>query len=104
MAFDQQPAGGVPRRRVILNGAGLAAAGLVVGAAAGVAADSLVGGSGDSGGSGASGPAAAPSDPVMVHLRDADSGQLDLFVGTRHIQFTDRGFASRLVEVAETAD
>lgn len=102
MAHEEQPAGGVSRRRVILNGAGLAAAGLVVGAAVPLAASGISGGSAEPAATG-TGPAAAPSDPVMVHLRDAGSGQFDVFVGTRHVQFTDRAFAARLTEVA-TAD
>lgn len=40
------------------------------------------------------------SEPVVVHVRDASSGKIDLFVGTRHISVQDRALASRIVSSA----
>jgi hypothetical protein len=98
MLHDQQPdtaarePGIVSRRRLILTGAGLAAAGVAVGAAAAIP---LSAGSDPA----AELPAQAgggPAEPVMVHLRDAATGQFDVFVGTRRLQLDDRAFAARL--------
>jgi hypothetical protein len=82
---------GSSRRKVIVSGAGLAAAGLVVGAGVPLATSQLAGGHAEPGK-----PVAAPAEPVMIHLRDVSSGHFDVFVGTRRIQFTDRAFAARL--------
>ncbi|SCG66867.1 hypothetical protein [Micromonospora coxensis] len=43
-------------------------------------------------------PSAAGSkdDPIVVHLRDAASGTMDIFVGTSRIEVRDRGLADRL--------
>jgi hypothetical protein len=82
---------GLSRRKVIMTGAGLAAAGVVVGAGVPLAASNLADGRGAPGK-----PVPAPAEPVMVHLRDSASGHFDVFVGTRRIQFTDRAFAARL--------
>ena len=87
-------AGGVSRRRALLTGAGLAAAGVAVGAAV----PSVVSGIAES-----DGLAVNPADPVMVHLRDAGSGELDVFVGDRRIQVIDRAFAARLAKIVNAA-
>jgi hypothetical protein len=39
-------------------------------------------------------------DPIVVHLRDAASGTMDVFVGTSRIQVRDRGLADRLRRAA----
>jgi hypothetical protein len=82
---------GPSRRKVIVSGAGLAAAGLVVGAGVPLATSQLASGRSEPGR-----PVAAPAEPVMIHLRDAAAGHFDVFVGTGRIQFTDRAFAARL--------
>ena len=46
------------------------------------------------------GTGAAPADPVVAHVHDAHTGQVDLFVGTRHIRVTDRELATRLINAA----
>lgn len=91
---EQSGTTGMSRRRALLTGAGLAAAGVVVGAAA----PSVVPGFAES-----DGPAENPADPVMVHLRDAGSGELDVFVGDRRIQVTDRAFTARLAKIVNAA-
>lgn len=47
-------------------------------------------------------PSAAGSkdDPIVVHLRDAASGTMDVFVGTSRIEVRDRGLAERLQRAA----
>lgn len=39
-------------------------------------------------------------EPIVVHVRDAASGALDVFVGTARIQVRDRALADRLVRAA----
>ena len=102
MTYEQQqpePAG-PSRRKVILTGAGLAAAGVVVGAGVPLATSQFASGEAESG----EPVAAAPHEPVMVHLRDASAGHFDVFIGTRRIQYTDRAFASRLSSAVHKAE
>lgn len=89
---EQQQPGGMSRRN-ILKGAGIAAAGAVVGAAVPLTVASF-------GDASADGAAAAPDLPVVVHLRDAKAGSFDVFVGTRRVEMTDRAFAARLADAA----
>jgi hypothetical protein len=89
-----------PSRRSLLRGAGAAGAvGLVaaagVGAASGVAA-AATRPAADSRAVGAERPADAVGAPLVVYLRDAASGELDLFSGTSHTVIRDRALAARL--------
>jgi hypothetical protein len=102
MLHEQQPdaarePGTVSRRRLIFTGAGLAAAGVVVGAAATIPLTA-----GDNTAQMPDGPGANPTEPVMVHLRDAATGRFDVFIGTRRIQLDDRAFAARLASAVTT--
>jgi len=114
-----------PSRRSVLRGAaGAGAAGLAAAAVAGVAAPALAATpparpvpSSRAGSAGsdesrtraaglAAGPAAEPAagtaaheaaaEPVVVHVRDARSGEMDVFAGTRHVRLTDQDLAARL--------
>jgi hypothetical protein len=38
--------------------------------------------------------------PVVAHIRDAKTGQIDLFVGTEHFSVQDRGLANRILNSA----
>jgi hypothetical protein len=38
--------------------------------------------------------------PVVAHIRDAKTGQIDLFVGTQHFSLQDRGLANRILSSA----
>jgi hypothetical protein len=42
----------------------------------------------------------ASEETIVVHLRDARTGRLDLYVGDRHVEVNDRDLASRLVKAA----
>jgi hypothetical protein len=82
----------VSRRKLIVTGASLAAAGVAVGAAASIPFSSH-----DTAGTAApESPSENPKLPVMVHLRDAVSGDFDVFVGTTRFKLNDRAFAARL--------
>ena len=96
MASTQQP-GGVSRRKAMLTGAGLVVAGTVVGATGGVVGTQLLA---DDRPGGAS---ANPKLPVMVYLRDANSGRFDVFVGDSKLTVVDTRFAAQLVAAAEAA-
>jgi hypothetical protein len=96
MASTQQP-GGVSRRKAMLTGAGLVVAGTVVGATGGVVGTQLLA---DDAPGGAS---ANPKLPVMVYLRDATTGDLDVFVGPNRVPVVDPSFAAKLVRVAAEA-
>ncbi|MFI6259125.1 hypothetical protein ACIBCL_23905 [Micromonospora zamorensis] len=39
-------------------------------------------------------------EPIVVHLRDADSGTMDIFVGEARVEVRDRGLADRLRRAA----
>jgi hypothetical protein len=85
-------------RRLVLRGA--AGAG-----AAGIAAAALMGGAlpAAAGTKAAAGPAragtagAGESEPVVVHVRDAATGEMDVFRGTTHTRVHDKELAARLV-------
>jgi len=42
----------------------------------------------------------ATSEPIVAHIRDAGNGQIDLFVGTRHISVQDRNLTNRILNAA----
>jgi hypothetical protein len=96
MLHEQQPSepGTVSRRKLIVTGATLAAAGVAVGAAAAIPFATN-----DDDTTGAA--SANPDKPVMVHLRSATEGTFDVFVGTDRVQLTDRAFAARLVQAVK---
>jgi len=87
-----------PSRRSVLSGAaGLAGAGLAATAFAGtfaapVAAATAGAPRAHPGRAGAPGPA----DPVIVHIRDLRSGEMDVFAGESTARLRDPGLAARL--------
>lgn len=48
----------------------------------------------------APGAAGRADEPIVVHLRDAASGTMDVFVGESRIEVRDRGLADRLRRAA----
>jgi hypothetical protein len=104
MAHEEQAApgaeSGISRRKLIAAGGTLAVAGVAVGAAGMSVVSSpehpAASASADPGGPGS-------GEPVMVHLKDANSGQFDVFVGERHSSFTDRAMAAQVIQAASTA-
>lgn len=84
------------RRNVLRGAAGAGAVGLAAAAGAGAVAAAAHPATAKPG---AAGPAALPShhDPVVVYLRDASSGELDVFTGTSQVRFRDRALAARLL-------
>ena len=45
-------------------------------------------------------PVAENTEPVVAHVKDARTGEIDLFVGTRHIRVVDQQLAARLSNAA----
>jgi hypothetical protein len=49
---------------------------------------------------GAGTAAARESEPVVVHVRDAATGEMDVFRGTTHTRVHDKELAARLVRAS----
>jgi hypothetical protein len=92
---ESAPQSGITRRKLIATGATVAVAGVAAGTVGTLGAsavhDHMV----------AAGP--APEEQVMVHLQDAKSGRLVLFVGERKMSFTDHAVAAAIVKNAANA-
>jgi hypothetical protein len=98
---------GFSRRRFI---AGAATAGTVTAVGAMLPAAGLGRNAGPAAGSaqstvasaeaGMGGDAPNTSGEIVAHVRDARTGQIDLYVGTRQISYTDRELAARLARAA----
>jgi hypothetical protein len=89
-----------PSRRSMLRGAGAVgavgfAAAVGVGAASGVAAAATRPAADNRAAAGAEDSAAAGA-PLVVYLRDAASGELDVFSGTSHTVIRDPALVARL--------
>jgi hypothetical protein len=89
-------------RRSMLRGAG--AVGLAAVAVAGPAAPALASAARPAApagrGSKPGGTDDETSGPVVVHLRDARSGEMDIFAGTSHTRLRDPDLAARLARAA----
>jgi len=48
----------------------------------------------------ASGGAAAATDPVVLHVRDASTGEIDVFRGTTQTRLHDRDLAGRILRAS----
>ena len=99
------------RRGVVKGAAGAAAVGAVTLASPRTAqaeTASATARRGRTGRAGAAASAAVPNQNVhpmagetmTVHVRDARTGQLDIYVGERHVQVRDRDLAARLIAAA----
>jgi anaerobic selenocysteine-containing dehydrogenase len=40
---------------------------------------------------------ATTGEPIVAHIRDAGNGQIDLFVGTRHVSVHDRNLTNQIL-------
>jgi hypothetical protein len=88
----------VSRRQVLKAGAGAAAAAGVLGASALASVAPQVASSASA--SAGSPLAASAEQAVMVRLRSAAAGVLDLFVGTERIELHDAELAARIAAAA----
>jgi hypothetical protein len=94
---------GPPRRRVLLGAAGAGAVGLAAAAVAS-AGPALAGTSRKAAppahDAGDAGHGSKISEPVVVHVRDVRSGEMDVFAGTTHTRLRDPDLAARLARAA----
>jgi len=96
----------VSRRGLVRGAAGAAVLGGAVLAAGRTPAQAHT--ASETGRAGAAGAAAIPKpadrraadETVVVHVRDARTGDLDIYVGDRHLRLRDRDLTSRLVAAA----
>jgi hypothetical protein len=98
----EQPAGrprpDLSRRSVMRGAVGLAGAGLAAGAITGaIAAPAAAAAARPTRPAGGD---ASLAGPVIVHVRDVRSGEMDVFAGTSHTRLTDPGLAARIVRGA----
>jgi hypothetical protein len=88
---------GPSRRSVLYGAAGLAGAGLAataIGTLAPAAAASAA--AAPRAHTGRAAGAASPAEPVIVHVRDLRSGEMDVFAGESKTQLRDPDLAARL--------
>ena len=99
------------RRSVLRGAAGVGVAGIAATALAGTAGPAFAAaarsaapaaGGANSAAGGANGEAsqADGADQIVVHVRDAASGEIDLFRGSRAVRLRDRQLAARLVRAS----
>jgi hypothetical protein len=95
-----EPPQRMSRRSVLRGAAGAGAAGIAATAFVGMAGPALAGAR----------PAPRHAEPeltheesseqIVVHVRDARSGEIDIFRGTSHARLNDRELAARLVRAS----
>jgi hypothetical protein len=95
---QSSPAGGISRRAVFRGAATAGAAGLAAtalgGALSPAAAASTRGASAT--GVTAGGDEKAPAGPIVVHVRNAKSGDIEVFSGTSQTRLRDKDLAARI--------
>jgi hypothetical protein len=100
----------LPRRSMLLAAAGAGAAGAAAAALGSTALPALAAGSGPNAGDGAAAghpqvndlSPADLAEPLVVHVRDAARGELEVFRGATATRLRDRDLAARLVRASTT--
>jgi hypothetical protein len=95
-----------PSRRSVLHGAaGLAGAGLAATVMAGTLAAPASASAAPRAHPGraarvssSAATASGPDEPVIVHVRDVRSGEMDVFAGTEQVRLHDPGLAAKLMQ------
>ena len=89
---------GPSRRSVLYGAAGLAGAGLAATAIGTIAAPAAAASAASAtrAHTGQAAGASGPAEPVIVHVRDLRSGEMDVFAGESKTQLRDPGLAARL--------
>ena len=95
---QSSPAMGVSRRSVIRGAATAGAAGLAATALGGALSPAALASTraASTSGAPADGDAKAPSGPIVVHVRDAESGDIEVFSGTSQTRLRDTDLAARI--------
>lgn len=97
-AGQPEPDTGVSRRGLLRGAAGLGAATVAAGLLVDALAQPAV--AAQPAQHDATPSAPAVDEPMVAHVRDASTGEVDLFIGTRHIRFVDPNFTARLANAA----
>jgi hypothetical protein len=94
---EPSPAGGVSRRSVIRGAATAGAAGLAVTAFGGALSPAAAASTRASGRTAApAGEVNAPAGSIVVHVRNAKSGDIEVFSGTSQTRLRDADLAARI--------
>jgi hypothetical protein len=92
------------RRSVLRSAAGASVAGIAVTALAGTAGPAFAAATRPAApaarGEATEATDSGPAEQVVVHLRDARSGEIDVFRGTSHTRVRDPELAARLVRAS----
>jgi len=101
---DDQETPRLSRRSVLRSAAGAGVAGIAVTALGGAAGPAFAAATKTARpaphGAAAEPASADPAEQVVVHVRDARSGEIDLFRGTGHIRVRDPDLAARLIRAS----
>jgi hypothetical protein len=91
------------RRQVLKGAAGIGAAGLAATALTGVAGPALAAKPGHEAGHEAGPEAGHEGGPhqVVVHVRDASAGHLEVYSGTSQVHLRDKDLAERIVRASQ---
>jgi nitrous oxide reductase len=101
-ASDPEPSGSPGRRlsrRSLLQGAATAGAAGLAATAIGAAASPALAATSRASAAGqqhSHDPAGTPAGPIMVHVRDAKSGDIEVFSGTSQTRLRDQDLAARI--------
>ena len=90
---QSSPAMGVSRRSVIRGAATAGAAGLAATALGGALSPAAAA---STRASASGGDVKAPSGPIVVHVRNAKSGDIEVFSGTSQTRLRDKDLAARI--------
>ena len=91
---------GGPSRRTLLRGAaGIAGAGLAASTVAGAVAGPALATTASA--AAATGGGETGHGPVVVHVRDAASGEMEIFSGTSQVKIRDPHIAAKLVKAVK---
>jgi hypothetical protein len=105
-ADDREPLPRLSRRSVLRGAAGAGVAGIAATALAGTAGPAFAAAAAAAKPSAHGAPAATTdagadtAEQVVVHVRDARAGEIDVFRGTSHTRVQDRELAARLVRAS----
>jgi hypothetical protein len=88
------------RRSVLYGAAGLAGAGLAATAIGTLAVPAAAAAATPRAHPGSAAKAPSPAEPVIVHVRDLRSGEMDVFAGEAKTRLRDRSLAARLARAA----
>jgi hypothetical protein len=93
--------GGPSRRSMLRGAAGAGAAGLAATMLGGAAFPAAASASTAARGRGGDHAADDAGEAVVVHVRNAATGEIDVFRGTSHTRLHDRGLAAQLIRASK---